>query len=774
MSMVKSLCLAGLLPAGITLQAQTRLQLFPLQAVQITDPVFKKGLETDLQYVMALDADRLLAPYRREAGLPARAESYTNWERAGLDGHIGGHFLSALALLYRSTGDKRTLEKLTYCIDELALCQQAFGDGYVGAVPGSKAYWAGIRKGDLALQSTKWVPLYNIHKVFAGLRDAWEIAGITKAKDMYLHFADWFVALSNDLGPDNMQRMLDAEHGGINEVLADAYAETGNRKYLDAAYQWSHQRILKPLAAQQDQLDNLHANTQIPKIVGFDRVAQLSGDSNYYRAAVFFWNQVVQERSVSIGGNSVREHFNPLHNFSGMVTSEQGPESCNSYNMLKLTKGLFLQQPQGRLIDYYERTLYNHLLSTQLPGKGGFVYFTPMRAGHYRIYSQPQTSMWCCVGSGIETHAKYGELVYAHDNDQLYINLFMSSTLTWSAKNLVLEQHNRFPEKGASTLLFKKTPTGPVTLMIRKPAWVKPGAFAITVNGKQWPLQEKDGYVAVRKKWTAGDRIGIALPMHLYQEAMHAEPDQLSFCYGPLVLAAKKKDPIGAPLFADDSRMGHVANGPLEPLSAQPVLVSAETDLSSQWKPVSGKPLHFLATGNVYPKTALELLPFNQVDSSRYIIYWQRVKPENLAARIREKATADSLLQWLRSRTIDAVTAGEQQPEADHQVKTADAWDGIDADHHWRAARGFVSYVLNDPGLQADSLRLQFVQARQPGKGAVFINGKKLSAYAIASGDQQITLQYALPEKSRSMEIRLEAEEGFNTGKLTDVRLLKQ
>jgi len=385
------------------------------------DSPFKRAQDLDKKYLLDLDADRLLAPFLREAGLQKKAESYTNWENTGLDGHIGGHYVSALALMYASTGDEQIKNRLDYMISELKRCQDENGNGYIGGVPGGKAIWEEIAKGDIRASgfglNNRWVPLYNIHKTYAGLRDAYLIAGNETAKDMLIKMTDWAIKLVSNLSEEQIQDMLRSEHGGLNETFADVAVITQNEKYLKLAHQFSHQLILNPLLAHEDKLTGLHANTQIPKVLGFKRIADIEGNESWSEASRFFWETVVEHRSVCIGGNSVREHFHPTNDFSSMITSNEGPETCNTYNMLRLSKMFYQTSLDKKYIDYYEKALYNHILSSQNPQTGGLVYFTQMRPGHYRVYSQPQTSMWCCVGSGIESHAKYGEMIYAHTSD---------------------------------------------------------------------------------------------------------------------------------------------------------------------------------------------------------------------------------------------------------------------------------------------------------------------------------------------------------------------
>ena len=474
----------------LSLSAMAQMQPFTLQEVKVTGGAFKNAQDVDLRYILALDPDKLLAPYLIDAGLPLKAPRYGNWESSGLDGHIGGHYLSALAMMYASTGEPELKKRLDYMVAELARCQAKNGNGYVGGIPEGKVFWERIHKGDIdgssfGLNNT-WVPLYNIHKLFAGLRDAYEYAGNQQAKQVLIGLGDWFVELIKPLSDEQIQQVLRTEHGGINETFADLYILTNDKKYLETAQRISHRALLIPLLEKQDKLTGLHANTQIPKVIGFEKIASLTGKSDWSDAAVYFWQNVSQTRSVAFGGNSVREHFNPTTDFSQLLRSNQGPETCNSFNMLRLSKALFLDKNDVSYLDFYERTLYNHILSSQHPEKGGFVYFTPIRPNHYRVYSQPETSMWCCVGSGIENHTKYGELIYSHSDNDLFVNLFIPSSLDWKAKGVKLTQATRFPYENQSELLVNLKKPQEFSVNIRYPNWAE--NLEIRVNGKPQPI----------------------------------------------------------------------------------------------------------------------------------------------------------------------------------------------------------------------------------------------------------------------------------------------
>jgi len=771
--------MVALMLAGATAQAA---ELFPLRDVRLLPSPFFDAQQTDRSYLLALDADRLLAPYRREAGLALPKPPYGNWESSGLDGHMGGHYLSALSLMWAATGDPEVRERLDYFVLELKKAQAQ--DGYLGGIPGGRAAWNEIANGNLHADNFsvngKWVPWYNLHKIAAGLRDAWRYAGSEDARLMLVKFADWTVAMTGALSDEQMQSMLRAEHGGMNEVLADVYQLTGDQRYLLAARRFSHQAILQPLAAGRDELTGLHANTQIPKVIGFERIAELTGEAQWHQAASFFWRTVHDHRSVAIGGNSVREHFHDDKDFSSMTSEVEGPETCNTYNMLKLTELLFQREPNAAYSDYYERALYNHILASQRPESGGFVYFTPMRPNHYRVYSEVDKGMWCCVGSGIESQAKYGEFIYARDGDALLVNLFIPSRLAWREKGVVLTQTNRFPDQAGTRLTVDSG--GRVTLKVRYPGWVARGALSVRVNGR--PVAARvapDGYVRLARDWRKGDTVDVRLPMRTTLEQMPDKSNYYAVLHGPIVLAAKTSPFPGEKLnfMADDSRMGHIAQGPVCPQEAAPVFVSDRKNFLDKFRAVAGQPLTFTAAGLVQGPGAgaVRFIPFFRLHDSRYMIYWQQTTTAALAATREKAAAAESERLALDARTIDQVAPGEQQPESDHFFKGDGADAGLNGARHWRRASGWFSYELKDRDAAARVLRLTFASGDAGRAFDVVLNGRMLQAVAVERRDEAFyDLDLLVPAgaaRDGRLEVKFVAHPGSMAGGLYGLRLLR-
>jgi DUF1680 family protein len=684
---------------------ETPARIFPLSSVRLLDGgPFSAAVTANREYLLALQPDRLLAPFRREAGLPAKAQSYGNWESGGLDGHTAGHYLSALSHMIAAGADTpegalRT--RLTYMLGELQVCQTAFGDGYLGGVPGSRELWRTVSAGDVGAINQKWVPWYNLHKTFAGLRDAWLEAGDTRAREILIHLGDWCVDVISHLSEEQMQQMLATEHGGMNEVLADLYAITGDKKYLLAGERFNHKAVLDPLMAQQDQLTGKHANTQIPKVIGLERIATLTGDKGADAGARFFWDDVTGIRSVAFGGNSVSEHFNDPHDFHGLLVHREGPETCNTYNMLRLTEQLFASGPNAKYADYYERALYNHILASINPKHPGYVYFTPIRPGHYRVYSQVENSFWCCVGTGMENPGRYGEFIYARGNDGLYVNLFIGSKLSVAELGLNLRQETKFPYEETSHLTLKLEAPKEFTLYLRHPVWVEEGKFSVRVNGVAVnESSAPSSYLAVRREWKSGDRVEIGLPMRTTVEQLPDRSPWYAILRGPIVLAAPSGTWNMDGLRADDSRMAHVAAGPELPLDQAPVLLTEAAKIPAKVVPdPAAGPLHFRLVDAVEPpvQSGVRLVPFLQLHDSRYQMYWEVTTREGLAARKEKLAQAERERLAREAATLDLVVAGEQQPETEHAYRGEGTESGIHNGRHWRHGR-MIEYTLNARG----------------------------------------------------------------------------
>ena len=762
---------------------------FPLDQVRLLDGPFRKAQDNNIRYLMALEPDRLLAPYLEEAGLKPKAEKYGNWESSGLGGHIGGHALTALSLAWAATGRQDVRDRLDYMLQELRRAQIANGNGYLGGVPGSEKLWRELAAGDVRADlfglNDYWVPWYNLHKVFAGLRDAWLYTDNALARTMLIEWADWAAGLVANLDDEQMQAMLRTEHGGMNEVFADVAEITGNPHYLVTARRFSHRSILDPLLAEQDRLTGLHANTQIPKVIGFERIAQQANDAGWHRAARFFWETVVNERSVAIGGNSVREHFHDKHDFTPMIQEVEGPETCNTYNMLKLTRLLYAAEARPEYVEYYERALYNHILASQDPATGGLVYFTPMRPQHYRVYSQVHEAMWCCVGSGIENHVKYGAFIFAHEGDDLIVNLFIPARLEWPAKGLVVRQETRFPDGSGTQLVFETD--ADIGLRLRWPSWAADDTPDVRINGKAHAVTvSTDGTIYLQRQWKKGDTVSLRLPMATRLEQMPDGQDYYAILYGPIVLAAATTPFPGESLdfYADDSRMGHIASGEMCPLERTPVFVSDSPDFADRIERIDGEGLRFRFTGRVgeYELAATELIPFFRLHRARYVVYWPFSTPEKLAARQSTAAAEEAVRLELERLTIDKIAPGEQQPEAEHDFEGVDTEAGVNFGRHWRHAAGWFGYTLRDPDGEARYLRIDYWGADAGRTFTIEMNGMVIAEVTSTGehGAEFVSIDYPLDEavlaagEHGKHRLRFVAGEGSIAGGIYGVRLMRE
>jgi len=781
-----------ILLGNTNLKAQNKLypNEFPLGDVQLLDGPFKNARDLNIQVLLKYDVDRMLAPYRKEAGLPEKAKSYPNWD--GLDGHIAGHYLTAMALNYASTGNTACKKRMEYMLSELKICQEtntlnnsAWGVGYVGGFPNSIKLWTAFKKGDFSIYNAAWAPFYNLHKMYAGLRDAWVYCGYENAKEMFLKFCDWGILITSALSDEQMQSMLNMEHGGMDEMFADAFQMTGDQKYLTAAKRYAHRMILDPMSQGLDNLDNKHANTQIPKVVGFERIAELSHDQTYDKAGSFFWETVTTNRSLALGGNSRREHFPTPASCIDYVSDVDGPETCNSNNMLKLTEDLFRVHPEAKYADYYERTIYNHILSSQHPEHGGYVYFTSARPRHYRIYSAPNEAMWCCVGTGMENHGKYNQFIYTHSNDSLFVNLFIASELNWKENKIKFKQETTLPLEEKTKLTVTEG-RAKFKLMVRYPVWVCDGALGITVNGKNVTYTaQPSSYVCIDRRWKKGDVVEIKLPMHNAIEYLPNVPQYIAFMHGPILLSAKTGTEDLRGLIANDSRFGQYPGGEKLPIDKAPILIEDDIQkIADKLVPIKDKPLNFtLNVKMMNPINQITLEPFYQIHDSRYMMYWMTLTNSGYRSYMDSISSIEKEKMELQKRTIDFVAPGEQQPEVDHAMERQNSSTGNTMNEFWREARdgGFFSYKLGTNKETGLSLLVRYWGAENGNRSFdIYIDDQKLITETISDKWNQNKFQnveYLIPDEMLNgkefVRIKFQALSGNTAGKVYSVRILR-
>lgn len=671
--------------AGVQPFVDLPAQPFPLEQVRLLDGPFHDAMLRDGNYLLSLDCDRLLYNFRVNAHLPTDAKPYGGWEAPNVElrGHIVGHYLSACSLMYASTGDARFKERVDKIVGGLAECQTALATngsnpGYLSAFPESFIDRVENRK-------SVWAPWYTLHKIMAGLLDSSQLCGNAQALAVLTNMADWAKFRVDRLTPEQMQRSLETEQGGMTEVLANLYGVTGNTNYLQLAEAFNHQRVVGPLERGEDRLNGLHANTQIPKIIGLAREYELTGNPRFQTAAETFWNAVALNRSYVIGGDSDREHFFPTNFFPAHLSAETA-ETCNTYNMLKLTRHIFEWQPAAVTMDFYERALYNDILASQDPETGMFTYFMSLKPDHFKTYSTPENSFWCCVGTGMENHAKYGDTIYFHGRNSLFVNLFIPSELSWTEKGLRVRQETEFPDQDTTRLTFQCAQPVRIALEVRWPAWSE--KISVQVNGRKQKISGAPGsYVSIEREWRNGDQVDVHLPMKLHAEPLPGTNNIIAVLYGPIVLAGDLgTNGMPGQYTRNQSDLVRV------PDPVVPVFVGDSKTFLKKIRPTA-QPLVF-QTKNLARPVDVTLIPFYLADHDRYTVYWKLLSAGDWKAQAARMAAANAQRMVQEARGVDAVHPGEQQSETDHQLQGDDTQTGDFYGRKWRDATGWFSYEV--------------------------------------------------------------------------------
>jgi DUF1680 family protein len=586
---------------------------FPMRQVRLGDGPCKQAMEADRQYLHSLPPDRLLHTFRINAGIPSVAQPLGGWEAPDceLRGHYaGGHYLSAVALMYASTGDEDLKTKGNAVVTELAKCQSELKSGYLSAFPAE--FFDRLRE-----RQKVWAPFYTIHKIMAGLLDMYVYCGNEQALETVEKMAGWTAAYTGSLSYEHMQRVLGTEYGGMGETLANLYAITGKEYYLQVAQRFDKKQFFDPLAAHRDELKGLHVNTHIPQVVAAARLYELTGDRRYRDIAEYFWDEVVSQRSYCTGGTSNHESWNTDPGKLASELSTNTTEDCCAYNMMKLTRHLFGWSPDPRLMDYYERLVFNHRLGTINPEDGTMMYYLPLASGYWKTFGKPLDAFWCCTGTGSEEYAKLTDTIYFHDDDSLYVNLYIGSQLEWQEKGLSIRQDTRFPEQQGTTITVSAT--NPVQMMIhlRIPYWTQGGS--VKINGTTVPaFASPSSYLSLNRVWKTGDKIELSLPMNLHIDSMPDDQTLQAVLYGPVVLAGRF-DPVTTEML-----YGNYEPKPNDQAKV-PDIVADFTKPTAWIEPDSKQPLTFRAVGQSQPMT---MIPLYKVIDERYAVYW-KVRDKN-------------------------------------------------------------------------------------------------------------------------------------------------
>lgn len=745
---------------------QVKAFAFPLSDVKLLASPFTKAMQLDSAYLLSLSADRLLYRFYKNAGLPVKDSIYGGWESDGLSGHTLGHYLSAASMMYVSTGNVEFKNRIDYIVAELERCQLARKTGYIGAIPKEDTIFGKVAKGEIKSSGFDlnggWSPWYTVHKVMAGLCDAYLYCNSNKALKLVTGMADWTYNTVNHLHDSTRLKMLNCEYGGMNDVLANIYSFTDNKKYLDLSYKFYDEFVMGKLAQRIDPLPGKHSNTNVPKAIGSARQYELTGNKADATIASFFWETMLHNHSYVIGGNSNYEYCGEAGKLNERL-SDNTCETCNTYNMLKLTRHLFAWQPSAQLMDYYERALYNHILASQNPENGMMTYFVPLRMGTKKQFSDQFNTFTCCVGSGIENHAKYAEQIYSDDGkNNLYVNLFLPSVLNWKEKNIRITQTNYIPESKQVRLVVTAAKPTTFTIKIRKPSWSNATAVIKVNNAAAKTETDAAGYLTTTGVWKNGDVITVDLDMNLYTEAMPDNPNRIAFKYGPLVLA------------------GLLGKEKPDPVIGVPVLLTLNRNVNDWIQPTSSLQFQMKGVGKPFD---VKLIPFYQTYDQYYSVYWDYFTPDEFTQLQADYEAEKKRVQEIENRTIDHFRVGEMQPERDHNLKATERSYVSDAmDRMGREARSNHNFEFEmkvDPATN-NALLFTYIGDDKDRVFDILVDGVKLTTVEWKGGKtgKFYDMEYKLPAgmisgKTKIM-VKIDANHGKTAGRVFGVRTIKE
>jgi DUF1680 family protein len=794
----------GSSPSRALLLQHPRLQArrVPLSGVRLTGGPLRHAQQLDLDYLVQLEPDRMLAHYRERAGLKPKAEGYGGWDGAGrnLTGHVAGHYLSAVSLMWLATGDERMKQRADYIVGELKEVQDANGDGYLSALEGGREAFRAlsggeIRSGGFDLNGL-WSPWYTLHKTFAGLRDAYRHTGNPTALEVETGFAGWAEGVLAPLSEEQIQRMLNTEFGGMNEVLADLYADTGDARWLKLSYAFEHRALTEPMQRHQDVLGGKHANTQVPKFIGSASRFGYTGELGDALAAGYFFDQVVQHHSFATGGHGSDEYF-AAPDVLGAIVDGRTDESCNVYNMLKLGRQLFEFRPDAYYADFQERALFNHVLGSIAPDNGDTCYMVPVGRGVQREYQQMFRSFTCCVGTGMENHALHGDGLYYQAADRLWVNVYAPSTAEWEEGGVGLAMETDFPEGDSATLTLRMKQPRAFTLSLRRPYWTGEG-FRVTVNGAPVELPAparadrrggpadppvlpgSSDYVDVQRTWQDGDAVAIALPRSLRLEPLPDDPRRVAVLWGPLVLAGD----LGPerPRGRDDER-------PMEETVPTPVFVAAERPVEEWVVRVPGEPARFRTAGVGRDPDAraaahdVDLVPFYRLHRRMYAAYWDTFTPAEWEEKKAEYAAEEARRRKLEAATVAFVQPGEMQPERDYHFQGGeDAQVRRVVGRAARSGRSWFSFDLPVEPAHPMTLVVTYYsddRRSSPASFQILVDGQRLAAQQVEREipgrfyDVEYEIPAGMVHGKNTVTVRFQADERSQIAAVFGVRMIR-
>ncbi len=769
----------ALLESGKTI----KLNPLPLNHVRLTGGPLKSAQDADAKYLLELEPDRMLAFLRQRAGLKPKATGYGGWDGPGrnLTGHIAGHYLSGVSLMWAATGDVRFKERADYIVEQLKEIQNAQGDGYIGAlqdgdgVDGKQRFIdlsnGIIRSGGFDLNGL-WSPWYVQHKLFAGLRDAYRYADNSDALQIETKFAEWVEKILSKLNDDQLQSMLGTEFGGMNEVLAELYADTADQRWLVLADKFHQKAIIDALSKDRDVIAHTHGNTQVPKLYGELIRYVYTGNQADEDSAKFFWDRVVNHYTFATGGHGKNEYFGEPDKLNDMVDGRTA-ETCNVYNMLKMTRTLFSVEPDIRYADFHERALFNHILASQDPRDGTVTYMLPVGRGVQHEYQRMFDDFTCCVGTSMESHALHGAGIYYYKgSEEFWIGLYAPSVARWDSAGVEVVTATDFPIGPSASVKIRTKAPKKFMLAIRRPYWAGDG-FTVKVNGQAFKnISPADSYIKINRVWLEGDTVDLNLPKQLRKEPLPDNPSRMAFMWGPLVLAGD---------LGPETRAGE-ENEENPPAPSAPPLVISDQPLQRWLRPESGKPGWFKTTG-VGLAHDIEFAPFYELPRRTYAVYWDVFTPEEWNRRSTEYKADQEREQKLQAATIAFAQPGEMQSERDFNEQGDDSapilWHG----RHGRTGKGWFSLDMPVESARRVDLRVTYGgNARRKSTLDILIDGKKIGDHVELplSPEQEspfVEVDYAIPQEliagKPRVTVRFQATEGNEIRGVFGVRTVR-
>ncbi len=820
---------------GVKRFEQTLIQARPLDIadVRLLGGPLKQAQDVTAKYLLELEPDRMMAGYRLRAGLEPKAQGYGGWDDVDgrqLTGHIAGHYLSAVSFMYAATGDKRFKDRADYLVNEMKIVQDKQGDGYLGALQGSrpgaqrgpsgetrpedlldgKELFERLSKGEIRSGgfdlNGMWSPWYVLHKTYAGLRDAYRYTGNKTALEVEIKFAAWAEKILAPLSEEQIQRMLNTEFGGMNEVFVDLYGDTGDVRWLRLSYKFEHHSFIEPLEHHIDNLNGKHGNTQIPKLIGSADRFGFTGAAADIMAAGFFWDRVVQHHSFATGGHGKDEYFHEADKLNA-VKDGRTCETCNVYNMLRLSRRLFEFSPDAHYADFEERALFNHILASIDPNDGRTCYMVPVGQAVEHEYQDMFHSFTCCVGTGMESHALHGYGIYYEAGDKFWVNLYAPSTAQWAAAGVKLTVETDFPEGQSVTIKLAVDSPREFTLALRKPYWTGDGFFA-KVNGEPVPADVLDPfrnvpesgrptgfrrgrpaeeqtpqgpstYVELKRTWKTGDTVELILPKTLYLEPTPDNPRVAAIMWGPLVLAGDN----------GPEPQGRGPGGPRDK-PVVPVFVAADKSVSEWLKPVEGRPgtFHSVDVGRDARgedrHVDATLAPFYRLPNRLYTIYWDLFTQSEWQEKKAQYAVEQERLRKLEAATVAFAQPGEMQPERDYNFQTGDenARPLRSEDRPGRSARTWFSFAMPvDPAHPAKLVVTYYsVERRRSASNfEIRVEGQRIAQEQHQNSEPArfYDVEYAIPAEviagKEKITVRFQAVEGGDTAGVYGLRIIR-